>query len=112
MIKTFTVLTDGVDSQGDRIILSGIKKPESVFILDNFDQSKPIGKSKNIINNGSELIVTADLPENTKGMYPAIGFQMLKSEIINGVREIQECKLFCVGLSASPNVDPNIPPID
>jgi hypothetical protein len=110
MTKTFTVATGNTDSEGDIIKLDGVSIPDRVLLTFEFDNTNPIGYCK-VRNTGSELIASADIPDNFVGMYPAIGFQIVKSHYEGRIRVIDEMKLHYIGLSTKPNVDEFIKPI-
>lgn len=112
---TFTVLTNNVDSMGD-IVLPGAYKTtviEPIKMLDHFDMTKQIGIVTSLKQEGDRVIATAMVDYDLKGLYPAIGFQAIKSEPnAHGGLNFTEIKLLCVGVSNSPNADPNIKPIE
>lgn len=107
MTKTFIVATGNIDSDGDRFILDGIQIPGKVLLTKEFDHTNPIGHC-HVVKDENTLKATADIPEEFIGSYPAIGFQILKSEKKGNIRLITEAKLHYVGLCANKNVDSKI----
>ncbi len=112
--KTFTIATGSIDSDHDIIMPGAIKMPEgsTVKILDHFDASKPVGVITEIKQDSNDIVATGMFREDPTGLYPAIGFQVIKShENMHGGRTIEELKLYCVGVCPGPNADPNVKPI-
>lgn len=105
----FIIETGKVDSQGDVIDLKGMVIPDKkLLVLKDFDATNLLGRAT-VIKEDGVLKAESDLPESTLDLYPAIGFQIIKSEPNeHGGRNILEAKLYSVGLSTSPNVDPLI----
>jgi len=112
MVEIFTVATGNVDSEGDIIVLSGIKVPQKkILVFHNFDQSSPIGEIEGYEIKGNEFIVKATLAEDVKGLYPAIGYTVNKSRQEGDVRVIEDLTLHSIGLCGNPNADETIKPI-
>lgn len=73
MKRTFTVETNLPDSNGDIINLDGMKIPDRVLMIENFDRTKPLGYAE-VKKEGSELKAIAEIPEKYLDKFPAIGF--------------------------------------
>lgn len=106
---TFIIETGKVDSNGDVIILDGLKIPDkSLPILKDFNHAECIGRAT-LKHEGGAIKADAVFSEKYFDGYPAIGFQVIKSEPNeHGGRNILEAKLHYVGISLTPNVDPSI----
>lgn len=105
----FIIETGKVDSHGDVINIDGLVIPDKpVKVFKDFDATRLVARA-NVIKEEGVLKAETDLPDDMFDYYPAIGFQIIKSEPNeHGGRNILEAKLYSVGLSASPNVDPLI----
>ena len=110
MIKTFVVANGKIDSQGDMLMLDGIKIPDKVLVAKDFDHKQPVSFAT-VDNTGTQLIATADIPDEMIGLYPAIGFEVVKTHREGDIRFIDECKLHYIGLCFNQNVDDDIKPI-
>lgn len=112
--KTFILTTDRVDEVGDIIISEGIKinNDHPPKILLEFVPHNVIGIFKGIRCAGGRSVATVDFYENhnISGMYPAIGYKEIKSHIVDGVKYIDECEIFAIGLSRTPNMNLAIRP--
>lgn len=109
--KEFILTTGNIDSDNDIILPSAMKLPidKSLRIYDHFDVHKQIGIITSIKEKGNSTIAIAMFDEDPTGLYPAIGFQDVKSHVnIHGGRTYDEIKIMCVGVSPAPNSDPNI----
>lgn len=112
MKKTFKAAEFGkADSQGDIILPSAYKAAKRVLITKDFDPSKLISVADEVYFDGNDLKVTAEIPDEYLKLTPAIGFQIIESEVKDGVRYITDMKLLCVSLCESENIDPGIKPI-
>lgn len=67
-----------------------------VKVLKDFDTSRPLGTA-NLYEKDGKLFADIETKEPIQGLFPAIGHNTHK--------------IFCVGVSASPNVDERIQPI-
>ena len=114
--KVFVIATGNVDSQGDILLPSSLKMPETgtLKVLDHFDAAKkPLGLITEIKQVGNEVVATGMFYDDPSGLTPAIGFQVIKShENAHGGRTFDEIKLMCVGLTPAPNSDSLIKPIE
>lgn len=102
---TVTIATDKPDARGDILKLDGVRFKNPVQLTKDFKE--PVGEAEVSIS-GNEIKAAFEVPNGMEHAYPAIGFQVLKSHEENGVRHLDEIKLHYVGLSFSPNVDPDI----
>lgn len=105
MVKKFTVLRyNQIDSTGDTFAPGSIvvRPGKKIPVLHNFDQTKVIGFVSKVENVGDEMICTAELTIDPKGLFPAVGFR---------VEEDKTKRLFAIGLSETRNVDPEINPL-
>lgn len=113
MKKTVIIATGNVDADGDILRLDAIKIPVKLPVIRNFEHSIPVGYAENIHVEGNTLKADLEIPDEEQSVWPAIGFRVLESEKDeNGHRVIKEMKLYCVSICTSPNVDPNVPPIN
>lgn len=105
----FIIETGKVDSHGDILNIDGLVIPDkTIRVFKDFDASNLLGTAT-VTKEDGVLKAESDLPESILDLYPAIGFQIIKSEPNEfGGINILEAKLYSVGLSASPNVDPLI----
>jgi hypothetical protein len=112
MVKTFDLLTLGVvDSQSEMFMPGCCKMPQrTIKILDNFDNSKVIGRVESIEEKDGKIICTGNMMIDPKGLIPAIGYKPIRFEEKDGVKVMHEIDMFCVGLSRSPNIDDTIKP--
>jgi len=111
--KTFEITTGCVDNDGDIILPTAIKMPEKgLKILDHFDYSKPIGIVTELKRVGNSCVATGMFNEDPTGLYPAIGFDVIKSHknAHSGIT-FDEIRLWSVGITPAPNADPKIKPI-
>lgn len=106
---TFVIEAGNVDIHGDILKIEGVKIPDKVHLLRNFDHSAvPIGKCE-VFKEDGVLKAEAEIPDELLNAYPAIGFSCLshhKDE--NGNTVIDDAKLLCVSLCDQPNADPSI----
>jgi hypothetical protein len=107
MKYTFTIVTNQPDQQGDVLNLAGLVLPRKVILTKNFEHNYPLDICE-IHNNGSELKAIAEIPDELLDYTPAIGFELLESHKEGSTRVIDKFKLWQVGLSNGPNVDPSI----
>lgn len=111
MIKTFAVLKFGeADSQGDIFMPGSVDTSKQVLVTRDYDSFDPITKTIEIKEINGELLVTADLPDNCKGLYPGIGFSLIESAKEGEITKHAKINLFQIGLAAN-NVDEKIQPI-
>ena len=87
--------------------LSGIKNLPKFVIITAEDFTTAIGTGKVFIND-NELKVEADLREQDFHFYPAIGFESIVEENIDGYLLVQESELHTVSLQYNPNTDSHI----
>jgi hypothetical protein len=104
---TFTIATDNPDQQGDVLNLAGLVLPRQVLLTKDFEHHYPLDVCE-IHNNGNELKAIADVPDFLLDYTPAIGFELLESHKEGDRRVIDKFKLWQVGLTNGPNVDPSI----
>lgn len=107
MKRTFTIETNKPDGNGDIVNLDGIKIPDKVIMIRNFDTSDVIGVAE-VKRDGSELKATAEVPSNLLDHFPAIGFKIIKQRQEGDCRVFEEIELLSVGLSDKPNTNPDI----
>lgn len=107
MKLTFTVETGHPDGNGDIVKLDGIKIPDKVIMIRNFDTSDVVGIAE-VKREGDELKATAEVPNNLLDHFPAIGFKIIKHRQEGGSRVFEETELQSVGLSDKPNTNPDI----
>lgn len=111
MKLNFIVATDQPDSQGDIINIDGVMIDNPIVVLKEFDHNQPLGKAT-VTKDGGKLRAEFEMKEDFlsgTGLSPSIGFQLIKSKKgPDGIRELQEIKLYCVGICANENVDPNV----
>jgi hypothetical protein len=107
MIRTFTVATGQLDSQGDIIKIDGIKMPDKIQVIETFDTSKIVGEAE-LKRESSTIKAIAEIPDHYLDSYPAIGFELIRYHMDGDTRVIDEMKLHHIGISANPNVDPLI----
>jgi hypothetical protein len=108
MNKKFIIEMGLLDNRGDLLRLDGLTiKDRPTMALQDFNAMKPLGQCAVLLEDG---VLKADckLLDNTDG-YPAIGFSVEESEPNeHGGRTITKATLHYVGISNSPNADPNI----
>ena len=103
------VATGALDSSGDKILLSGVKFPESVPVLKDFStHPKDYLGTAEVSCTSESVNAKLEIQGNVLDLTPAIGFRMIKSHMSMGIRVIEEVEIKYVGLSASPNVDDRI----
>lgn len=100
----------GTMADGSRINIEGLQFPNRVPLTVNFDKTNTIGEAEVWVEDGV-LKARADVKEDFKGLYPAVGVQIIKQSVENGVRHLLETKLHQISLNHSPNADKNIQPI-
>lgn len=100
------------DAQND-VFVSGClsSKRKTVPVLIDFDVNTTVGFVSEITQNDNKIMCRADIYEDCIGMYPCIGFKIIKSRFHEGVRLIEEMEIYSVGLTIKENVDPSISPI-
>ncbi len=111
---SFVIEAGKVDSNGDIVMLNGIYIPnEKIPVLRDFDTShKSVLSYATVFKEDGVLMASAEFEDNVISGYPAIGFQIIKSEENqHGGRTVTEAKLLCVGICMQPNADPGIPRI-
>lgn len=115
IIKGVTVLRESIDSDREKVILSGLVINKSrVPVLLNFDATKRIGFADGLRFFNNEAVMDFHLMDDVepKGMFPSVGFRSLKfNDTSDFIRIIRESELICIGLCNSENTDPNIKPI-
>lgn len=84
--------------------LSGIKNLPKFLIITAEDYTTAIGTGKVFIDN-NELKVEADLREQEFHLYPAIGFESIVEDNINGSIIVRESELHTISLQPNPNTD-------
>lgn len=107
MKLTFTVETGQVDGNGDIINLDGVKIPDKVIMIRNFDTSDVVGVAQ-VKREGYKLKAIAEVPDNLLDHFPAIGFKIIKQRQEGDCRVFEEIELQSVGLSDKPNTNPDI----
>lgn len=107
MKRIFTIETGLPDSNGDVINLDGIKIPDKVLMIEDFDRTKPLGYAE-VKREGNELKATADVPDKYLDRYPAIGFVAVSYRFKDCGRIYDEIVLQNVGLSEKGNTNPDI----
>jgi len=109
MKMTFIVETGKVDSNGDKLVIAGIKNlNETIPLQRDFHPNLQIGDCTLHIEDGV-LKATADLKKEHYTLFPALGYEVDKGEARYNKKknqtEIRSCKIFAVGLHASRNTD-------
>lgn len=93
------------------VIVSGIQELPKYMLITAEDFTTPIGTGK-VETKNNELIVEADLREEEFDLYPAIGFESLLEEDLNGQIIVKESLLLNVCLQSTPNLDPELKTIN
>lgn len=113
------ILTNDIDSEGDKFDLNGMKLSGKVHVSKDFNLNLEsyFGVAENISVEGNEvkadILVPENLPKELKGKFwPSIGFRMHEWEQGQGTRLIKSFTIYQVGLSDKPNVNPHVPPIE
>lgn len=106
MKKKFIVATGQLDSQGD-IIMPGAIKKTTVPMTKDFKHDHVIGEAE-VFQEGDVVKAEATIIDDYLDLYPAIGFQTIKSEKKGEVRELHEIRLMEISLCGNPNADPNV----
>lgn len=108
MKRTFIIETAFPDSNGDIILFEGMKIPNQVTITDNFQKDvPPIGVAE-VVQDGSYLKATAEIPDQYLDRFPAIGVQIRKCKTIDTGKVYEETILEWVGLCENANLNPDI----
>lgn len=113
MIKTFPLATTYLDSDGDKLMPGALKLPtgKTVKITHGFNAANLVGLVSEIKEDKGEFICTGHFKTDPTGLYPAIGFTVIKSHMEGTVRVLDEVKLYQVSVSPNPNSDKSIKPI-
>lgn len=115
-VITFTAARIGhADSNGDIFMPGCFRKFDNTTVLltKEFDHSTPIGSVESFKEDGQELKVTADVPEDCMDLIPAVGFNVLKQESNqHGGKTFLEIRMVCVGLGPTDNMDKEIKPLN
>lgn len=107
-IKTFIVENGKVDSNGDMLMIDGLKMPDKkVPLLYNFDNSRLITKI-DVFKEDGVVKAKGEIPDEYLNLYPALGFQVIEAKANEHGKIITQAKLYCVGLSEMPNTDETI----
>jgi len=111
MIKrTFIVERGMLDTNNDRVIVSGVKLPkEKVTITQEFKPNlSPIGVGTVYVEDGV-LKCDAEMHEDFIVLYPSIGFKPIRFDKnqFGGV-DMQECELIALAVCRQPNMDEGI----
>lgn len=93
------------------VIISGIKELPKYMLITAEDFATPIGTGR-VETNNNELIVEADLREEEFDLYPAIGFESLLEEDLDGQIIVKQSLLHTIVLQSTPNLDPEIKTIN
>lgn len=110
MKKVKILSFDKVDSVGDLFPIGSVKWSHEVMLTHNFDHTKPLGKVE--VSQEKDGLYTELDESKFKGLTPAIGFQVIDSELReDGVTVFKEIKLEYVGLCMNENLDPEIKPL-
>jgi hypothetical protein len=108
MKRTFIIETAFPDSDGNIIVLEGMKIPSKVIITDNFQKDAPPIGTAEVVKDGDYLKATAEIPDQYLDRYPAIGFQIRKYRTIDTGKVYEETILEQVGLCEKENLNPDI----
>jgi hypothetical protein len=110
--KNIIVLTNNLDSDGDKFDIEKIELPDIVPLLKNFNGAYKIGDcilSKKDGNVVAEFITPVDIDES---LYPAIQFKVneqdLKLHEETGVWDIDNIDIKAIGLCENHNCDESI----
>lgn len=90
----------------DTKLLDALAIPDSVPVLIDFNHDKMIGMAYPKITEG-KLYASFELIGDYSGLYPAIGYKILKTE--GGI--VKEGQLVYIGLCTQQNTDTSIPRI-
>ncbi len=93
------------------IVVSGIKELPKYMLITAEDFATPIGTGK-VETKNNELVVEADLREEEFDLYPAIGFECLLEENLDGHIFVKESLLQSLSLQSTPNLDPELKTIN
>lgn len=108
-VKVKAVIEKG-GANDNIIIMEGLTILNSpIFVTKGFNSNEVVGVA-NVFKEDGVLMAEFEIEEKFLNFYPAVGVQVLKWNIDKkGVRVINECKLFSLGISMAPNADPSIP---
>jgi len=110
-IKNIIIEKGQVDTDKTKVIVSGICFPKyPIKVISNFDSRQVLGVAEVSLDHYDGTLV-ADLflkDGDYNSFYPAIGFSCLKGEQKGEIFEVQEMKLYTVGICSSPNADRSI----
>ena len=98
------------DSDGYIFLPDSVDVNSKPILTRNFDLTYSLGKV-DLVKDNTALYAIIDSAKY-KGLYPAIGFQIIKSFINhNGFKVITDIKIYQIGLCDYPNIDPTIKPL-
>lgn len=95
------------DSNGDIILLDGVRIPKEVAVTHNFRSHEQIGVAT-VTKEGDKLIAVAIIEDKHLDLYPAIGFSVVKYRTIDTGKVYEEVDLQWIGLCEKPNLNPDI----
>lgn len=107
MKLTFIIETNQADGNGDVVKLEGVKIPQKVMVVEEFDRTKPVGMAE-VKRVGDTLKATANIPDRLLDKYPAIGFSVRKYHTEDKGKVFDEIDLQWIGLCTKENTNPVI----
>jgi hypothetical protein len=107
MKRIFIVETAMPDSNGDIVLLDGVRIPKEVAVTHNFSADEQIGVAT-VKKEGDKLVAIADIDDKHLDLYPAIGFSVVKYRTIDTGKVYEEVDLQWIGLCEKQNLNPDI----
>ena len=107
-IKNITIESGEAGTDNVKVVIAGIEIKNPVPITLNFDSRRIIGKAEVFIKDG---VLKANMNLNKDidlDCFPAIGFSSISSTQNGEILEVQESKLYSVGICKKANCDESI----
>jgi hypothetical protein len=94
------------DSSGNIIMMDGLIIPNmSIPVTKNFEVNEVLTNA-NVFKEDGFLMTEFEIEDKFLNAYPAVGVKLLEHHIDeNGIKVIDKCELFSVGISATQNAD-------
>lgn len=98
------------DSNGNVIMLDGLIIPNTDIPVTKEFQDNEVLANANVFKENGVLMAEFEIEDKYLNAYPAVGVKLLEHHIDeNGIKVIDKCELFSVGISATQNADNSIP---
>lgn len=98
------------DSNGNVIMLDGLIIPNTGIPVTKEFRANEVLANANVFKENGVLMAEFEIEDKFLNGYPAVGVKLLKHHVDeNGIKVIDKCELFSVGICPMQNADKSIP---